>query len=112
MICINTLTPDYISNMIENLDNINEQMLFKNSNDMTEINNNIKEKSKQYSQNSQNIFNNILVNKLIMDKTKQLSQNIANDIFVNRLIINYLKDSIKDILSTLLKPCTYELPFK
>ena len=98
--------------MIENLDNINEQMLFKNNNDMIEINNNIKEKSKQLSQNSENIFNNILVNKLIMNKTKQLSQNIADDIFVNRLIINYLKDSIIDILSILSKPCTYKLPLK
>ena len=112
MICINKLSPEYILNMIQNLDNIDEQMLFKNNNDMTKINNNIKEKSKQFSENSQNIFNNILVNKLIMNKTKQLSQNIANDIFVNRLIINNLKDSIKDILSILLEPCTYRLPFK
>ena len=88
MICINNLSLEYISNMIENLDAIKTDLLFKNNIDFTPIN-----------------------RKYVDYSTTNYKRNIFYNILINKHIIHDLKTDIKMLSSNLIYGnCDYELP--
>jgi hypothetical protein len=90
MIFINEIEPQYLSNMIQNLDNINVEQLFENRNTYESINREILDIMDERS-NSPNILNRIVVNKLLSKK-------------VTNKIIKFI------IENGLFGPCRYVIP--
>jgi len=91
MICINELEPQYLNNILVNLDFINDNLLFMN--DTIDYN---------------------LLNRQIIDYILSLTYNtnLLNNILNNKLIINKINDILGDFLKTegLLQKCNYILP--
>ena len=93
MIFINELGPQYISNIIQNLDNITED-IFINTMDFIEINTEISNDSnKQLTKYNRNILNNVLNTKIMIEK-------------IHIKIERYLEST------GVFAPCTYDLPIK
>lgn len=93
MIFINELGPEYISNIIQNLDNITED-IFINTMDFSEINTEISNGSNE--------------------QRKKYNRNILNNVLNTKIMIEQMRIKIEQYLEShgVFVPCTYVLPIK
>jgi len=90
MIFINEIEPQYLDNLIKNLDTLHIDRLYKNSINFDTINSELSEYISSLRFNN-NVLNNLLNNKLIINK-------------INKMIETFLKTN------GLFVPCNYSLP--